>query len=223
MGEPDNSGWLPKAETRGGRRRGGFKLEIQFPRPSELWMRDPHRWKHWLFRNYLFVSVLGFAIFVLLFVFGPLEWEVLKVCVAGIGVFAFGVQKQHVEEVRLFRELFKEFNERYDKQNEKLNRIYCEKLPDSTPFDSDQIDTLYNYFNLCGEEYLYFQKGFIYSETWQSWKNGMKFFRQNPRIKKLWDEELRNGSYYGLTFDDQDMQAVDRCNCMDTKHATGEA
>ena len=186
-------------------------------------MRDPHRCKHWLFKNYLPLCVLGYIAFVLLFGFGPLKWEALTACIAGIGVFAFGVQKQHVEEVRLFRELFKEFNERYDKQNEKLNRICSEKLPDSTPFNSDQIDTLYNYFNLCGEEHLYFQKGFIYRETWQSWKNGMKFFRKNSRIKILWDEELRTGSYYELTFDDQDMQATDRCNCRDKKHVTEDA
>ena len=56
-------------------------------------------------------------------------------------------------------------------------------------------------FILCGEEYLYFVRGFIYPEVWKSWENGMKYFRRNPRIKKLWDDDLKTGAYYGLSFD----------------------
>ncbi len=163
-------------------------------------MDDPYGCKHWLFRNYLPFSALVFSAVVVLFVFDQLDWKALAACVAGIVSFAFGLQKQHVEEVRLFRELFREFNLRYDEQNEELNRIYRENQPENTPFTPEQIDTLYNYFNLCGEEYLYFQKGFIYPEVWQSWKNGMAFFRRNPRIRKFWDDELGNDSYYGLKF-----------------------
>lgn len=167
-------------------------------------MQTNHRLKHFLFKYYALLAAVVFVSAVLLiYVFsrGPVsDFASLGAVAVGVVSFAFGVQNQHLAEVRLFRDLFKEFNEKYDGQNEKLNGIYCEKLPDSTPFTSDQIDTLYNYFNLCGEEYLYFEKGFIYPEVWQSWKNGMKYFRQNPRVKKLWDEELGTGSYYGLEF-----------------------
>jgi hypothetical protein len=29
----------------------------------------------------------------------------------------------------------------------------------------------------------------------------MRLFRQNPRIKKLWDDDLKTDAYYGLSFD----------------------
>ena len=72
----------------------------------------------------------------------------------------------------------------------------------------DEIDSLFPYFNLCAEEFFYFREGFIHPQVWQAWNNGMKFFRRNPRIKKLWDEELGNNSYYGMSFEQGD---DDRC------------
>lgn len=171
-------------------------------------MQTNHRLKHFLFKYYALIAAVVFVSAVLLisvFSRGPAsDFAALGAVGIGIWSFAYGVQKQHLEEVRLFRELFKEFNERYDQQNEKLNRIYCEEQPDNTPFTPEQKDILYNYFNLCGEEHLYFQKGFIYPEVWQSWENGMKFFRRNRRIERLWDEELRNDSYYDLKFRKKD-------------------
>src|SRR5205807_5014092 len=58
-----------------------------------------------------------------------------------------------VEEGKLFRELFCDFNHRYDQLGQELNRIYYGD--DQTPLSYEDIDTLYRYFNLCGEEYLY--------------------------------------------------------------------
>ncbi len=46
-----------------------------------------------------------------------------------------------------------------------------------------------------------YKQGFIYPEVWQAWGNGMRFFRQNLRIKELWEKELKSGSYYGLCFE----------------------
>jgi hypothetical protein len=60
------------------------------------------------------------------------------------------------------------------------------------------LDTLYNYFNLSGEEYFYYKQGYIYPEVWKAWRNGMKIFYQVERIKQEWDKELSNDSYYGL-------------------------
>jgi hypothetical protein len=59
---------------------------------------------------------------------------------------------------------------------------------------------LFDYFNLCGEEYLFYSQGYVYPEVWKAWFNGMEFFRPNPRIRQLWNEELKTGSYYGLQF-----------------------
>jgi hypothetical protein len=32
----------------------------------------------------------------------------------------------------------------------------------------------------------------------------MKFFRRNPRITNLWDDDLKTDAYYGLSFDTKD-------------------
>jgi hypothetical protein len=169
-----------------------------------------HHFKRFLFRYYVLVSVTIFGGALLLFVFGTLTWQALIAFEAGVLSFAFGVQKQHLEETRLFKELFEEFNDRYDRLNEKLNAICFDPQPLEIPIRPDQRDTLFDYFNLCGEEYFYFKEGFIHPEVWRSWKSGMKFFRRKLRIKNFWDEELKTCSYYGLTFDDKD---EDETNC----------
>lgn len=162
-----------------------------------------HHIKHWLFKNFALASGTMFVAAIVLFFSGclpSLTWQALLAIEGGILSFAFAVQKQQLEEIRLFRELFCEFNKRYDRLNEKLNHIYLDQQPLDKLFTVEEINTLYDYFNLCGEEHLYFARGFIYPEVWWAWKNGMKYFRQNPRIKKVWDEELGGDSYYGLGF-----------------------
>jgi hypothetical protein len=167
-------------------------------------VQSNHRLKLWLFKYYAIISAAAFVA-TLLFFFSlwvhwhTFSWQSLAAVIGGIISFTFAVQKQQLEEVHLFTKLFKEFNERYDHQNDVLNCINCQ--PAERPLSSDETKSLFNYFNLCGEEYLYFKRGFIYPEVWQAWKNGMIFYRQNPRIKKLWDDDLKSGSYYGLNFD----------------------
>ena len=86
--------------------------------------------------------------------------------------------------------------------DQELNRIFYGD--DQTPLSYEDIDTLFRYFNLCGEEYLYFKKGYIYPEVWKAWHNGMMVYYQNMRIRKLWSEELKSDSYYGLSFPSAD-------------------
>lgn len=106
----------------------------------------------------------------------------------------FFLQKHKLEELRLFTELFKEFNERYDNLNDKLNKRILKNGDLST---EDKI-ILFDYFNLCGEEYLYYKEGYILPNVWKAWNNGMKVFFKDERIKKLWDEECKTESYYGF-------------------------
>lgn len=162
-----------------------------------------HRIKRFLFKYYAVLSVCAIVAALVPFAFVPSTqyWKIFASVLAGIWGFAFGVQKQQIEEMRLFKELFDSFNRRYNEQNEKLNFIY--RQPPDSPLQPDEVEALFDYFNLCGEEYFYFDKGFIYPEVWQVWKSGMKVFRQNPRIKKLWDEELKTYPYYGLSFEEE--------------------
>lgn len=105
------------------------------------------------------------------------------------------LQKQRLEEVRLFRDLFKEFNERYDAMNDRLARI---RDVNEGAFTPEESQLLIDYFNLCGEEYLYFSKGYIPPSVWEAWFLGMKQTISCPRINELWRSECEEGSYYGL-------------------------
>jgi len=58
--------------------------------------------------------------------------------------------------------------------NEELNRMAREDP--TAPLTSDNLDCLFDYFNLCGEEFLFYRKGYIYPEVWQSLGNGHEDF-----------------------------------------------
>jgi hypothetical protein len=151
-----------------------------------------------IFRYYFPISLVVAIIIVIAgFVFQRvLDWKLIITLVGSIISSIYFVEKQKLEQLRLFKELFAEFNKRYDGLNEKLNQILIEdQRNELTP---EQINILYDYFNLCSEEYLYYKEGFIYPEVWKAWCNGIKVFGNNRRISELWREEARADSYYGF-------------------------
>lgn len=112
--------------------------------------------------------------------------------------FIYFAQKQDLEEARLFKELFTTFNQRYDGLNEVLNNIVRAENQEAklTPDEEKKLD---DYFNLCGEEYLFVKRKYIYPVVWKAWKTGMQKFLENPRIRQKWLKETKEGwSYYGL-------------------------
>jgi hypothetical protein len=115
------------------------------------------------------------------------------------GVFSswFIIQSQVTEDIRIFRELFTDFNQRYNKLNSEINRIANEV----SELSEEDKYILFDYFNLCGEEYLYYKRHFILEEVWITWCKGISVFMQKPKIRRLWDEEQKESAYYGLTFD----------------------
>ena len=86
---------------------------------------------------------------------------------------------------------------RYNSLNEELEKLFSK---DSTvPLTDIEKKLLVDYFNLCGEEYIYYQQGYIYPSVWEYWNNGMIYYMKNQLIKEFWDEERKSNSYYGLT------------------------
>lgn len=155
--------------------------------------------KRLIFKFYAPIILIGFAVLTLWFLFSLKTKEDLSLfaTVAGglIGFFYF-IQKQQLEELQLFKELFTEFNARYDKLNEALNHITLEDSQKALT-DEDK-STLNDYFNLCAEEFLFYKKGYIYEEVWQAWHNGMAYYVAHKRIGDKWKEEVKTESYYGL-------------------------
>jgi hypothetical protein len=151
-------------------------------------------------RGYIFALPIVIAIAALWFYYSPRAREGITLIITitgGIISFFYVVQKQQLEDLQMFKEVFHDFNSRYDKLNEKLNRIVTGKA--NAPLTEDETYILYDYFNLCAEEYLYFQKGYIYKEVWTAWCYGIRFFFESPRIRPLWQQEEETNSYYGLT------------------------
>jgi hypothetical protein len=122
-----------------------------------------------------------------------------EVLISGIGVvtgFTYFVYKQHLDETKLFSDLFVGFNERYDNLNGALNAILFG--PDESDLSGHDRDILFHYFNLCAEEYLFHKAGYIDHTVWESWCGGMDAFFRHPRIRALWDADSKSNSYYGF-------------------------
>ena len=119
--------------------------------------------------------------------------------IGGVMGFLYFLYNQHLQETRLFTDLFREFNERFNRLNADLNRIYSLNMQSLVEHPDQQI--LYDYFNLCAEEYLYYKNGFIDPEVWDAWTKGMSYFAKAKHIEGLWREDLKNDSYYGFSLD----------------------
>lgn len=126
-----------------------------------------------------------------------LQWQMSLALVLASGGFIHFLYARHLEETRLFRDLFREFNVRYDALNDSLNEIAMRD--DTIALSDDEIRLLYDYFNLCAEEYYYYKVGYIPEEVWRSWRIGIKNYLDCPNVYLLMSEELKTESYYGLT------------------------
>jgi len=125
------------------------------------------RWYPWAF------VVFGVAFFVAVLLFAPSrEWFVHALTALGaLGGFVGFLYASHREDTRLFMELFRSFNERYDRLNEELSRIAADDA--AAELSVDDANRLMDYFNLCAEEYLFYTAGYIDEQVWQSWARGM--------------------------------------------------
>jgi hypothetical protein len=153
--------------------------------------------KHFVFRNYWWIAaaVALIAIVVIVASGSPGRESLIATTLAAALGFCYFVQKQKLDELRLFKDLFTDFNRRYDEMNDKLENI----RGGNGPGGAGVKNTLVEYFNLCAEEYLFFREGYIHPEAWQSWCRGMVYYLQHKDIRRVWEEEMISGSYYDLT------------------------
>ena len=157
--------------------------------------------KFWFFQHYLPVILLLVIILsAILIIFWDQinDFELLLTILGGIVSFIFIIQKQQLDEIKTFKELFNDFNKRYDRLNSSLNEIAENGLGENEERKKN-LYKLYDYFNLCGEEYLYYTKGYIFPNVWKAWCNGILYYLEHAPIKEIWDGE-NPASYYGLTY-----------------------
>ena len=116
---------------------------------------------------------------------------IISILAIGISL-SFSVSQSSLANDRMFRELFTEFNQRYDRINNDLHRITG--VIELHPEDKQMI---IDYFNLCAEEYLWFKKGRIPEDIWKAWKVGIKHYKNQPLFRLVAEEENHHDvSYY---------------------------
>ena len=117
----------------------------------------------------------------------------------------FAKSSKQIAKDNMMKELFKDFNSRYDKLNNNLVRLdkdkpSLEELKKIADYD-EYHQTIIDFFNLCAEEfYWYHHKKRIDPIVWNSWQKGMNYWYNNiPAIQQLWEKEIENDgkvSYY---------------------------
>lgn len=120
--------------------------------------------------------------------------ELLVSAIGGVAGFTYFLYRQHLDEAKLFKELFSEFNARYDALSDDLNTILFGAS--AGLLTTDERDRLFGYFNLCAEEYFFYKAGYIDRDVWESWFRGMRVFFKHPRIQALWEQDCKADSYY---------------------------
>jgi hypothetical protein len=110
--------------------------------------------------------------------------------------FAYFLYHQHLDETKLFKELFTDFNNRYEALNDDLHAIIS--APAGRSLSAQEKERIFSYFNLCAEEYLFFHAGYIDRDVWKSWYRGMEEFFKHPLIRRLWEDDSEPDSYYGF-------------------------
>lgn len=152
-------------------------------------------------RNWGFI--LSIAFFIAAFVTYIIDSKNDKIALGFIGISAtlyFGTLRYRIENDKMFKELFTEFNLRYnDEFNNLMNSL---RTGNNRKLDTDEINVVIDYLNLCSEEYLWYRKKRIPNEIWCAWKLGIL---ENVKIHQVKDictsesstKDLRK-SYYGL-------------------------
>lgn len=148
----------------------------------------------------LIFAILGFATILLYYFICGIEEKLLLGLLGTVATLYFGLIKHRIENDKLFKELFQNFNSRYDdKLNDLLNEI---RYDEEKKLDKDERNQIIDYLNLCAEEYLWRSRNRIPKTVWNSWKAGILENLEIKQVNEIYlkETETINGktSYYGL-------------------------
>lgn len=120
--------------------------------------------------------------------------------IVSVATIYFGMLKYRIENDRVFKDLFDTFNKRYtDNFNDKLMKI---KNNTQNKLDQEDENLVIDYFNLCAEEFLWYERGRIPKKVWKSWRSGILVNLKDEKIQSIYDAEMETKeakeSYYGL-------------------------
>ena len=155
----------------------------------------------------------------------PYQTLIASVIAAGIAYYFNKSKKEHDHE-SFKREIFLRYNEKYSSINVGLEKLvdmeidtevqhqihpaevkplwmlwdeWFESEPTPRP---EALDPVYDYLNLCSEEYYWYKKNYVDQDVWQCWLAGMlKWYDSSFFIQNIIKEEKKKGaSYYSPDF-----------------------
>ena len=126
---------------------------------------------------------------------------ILAAIIVSVISFYYYQHSKKMEHDRMMKDLFKEFNARYDKINHSLYKIEkkCKTLIELEKHPKLEYK-LNDFFNLCAEEYFWYKKGRIDENIWSAWSDGMNdWYKGVEVIRDAWEAEIKKRgckSYY---------------------------
>lgn len=171
-------------------------------------MNNPIR--QFFFRWYWLLALLLACVAIVMFFTQSVEkrWEISAATAGTAAGLIYFVQKQKLEEIRLFHELFTTFNERYRQLHERLTCISRRSSTDIRERDEGEILDLY--FNLCSEEYLFYEQGRILPDVWRTWCRGMLSYLRIAHIGDYWQQQEQTNFHYGFTLAEIELGAGEK-------------
>lgn len=115
----------------------------------------------------------------------------------------------------LQKQLFTEFNARYDKLNDIIQLVINLNESEIKRFEAASATEIFgelkklevtfkinDYFNLCAEEYYWYKKGRIEGKIWFAWHKGMTdIYDSSVIIQKQWQQEIKNEGWRSFYLD----------------------
>ena len=138
----------------------------------------------------------------ILFIVGILK-DLAPLLISVVAIFLSNRYQKHTKKLandKMMKELFTEFNQRYDAINNKLDVISKLTIDQwnelSLKEQSEKEGVVIDFFNICAEEYHWHSEGRINGNIWASWSKGMNDIYNNSEvIQNLWEQECKNEGY----------------------------
>ncbi len=164
------------------------------------------KFKEWCFTNILLLLVI-FSIFLFSLLYHFREKipndklpETFIAIAVFLGTISYNMINYKIAHEQFFRQIFTDFNKRFDLMNDALNQIRIgEKEIKYENTTKTRESIILDYLNLCSEEYLWFSKRRIDLKVWIAWRQGMDYYLKSEHFIEIFEKQkAERSSYYGL-------------------------
>ncbi|TYB79172.1 hypothetical protein [Bizionia myxarmorum] len=138
-----------------------------------------------------------------LFLVGILK-DLAPLIISGVAIWLTSRYQRHAKKLandEMMKDLFTEFNIRYDTINNKLDKISKTSVVIwEAQKDEKEKALIYgdvvDFFNICSEEYYWYKEGRLDAKIWKAWHKGMNdIYNRSKIIQHIWEQECKNEGY----------------------------